>query len=101
MPTLSEITEKVRAAVGADSGLGKSLKFDFGTDGVLLIDGAKVSNDDTPADLTVGLSLDDLSALAAGRLDPMTAVMSGRLRLSDMGQAMALQPKLQALLSRL
>ena len=43
MATLDEITERVRAAVGSDSGLGKSLKFNLKGDGVVFIDGATVS----------------------------------------------------------
>jgi putative sterol carrier protein len=101
MPTTEEITERMRVAVGADSGLGKSLKFDLKGDGVILIDGGSVTNDDRPADLTMTISRDNLVALGAGKLDPMTAVMTGKLKLSDMAAAMALQPKLQALFSRM
>jgi putative sterol carrier protein len=101
MPTTEEITERMRAAVGADSGLGKSLKFDLKGDGVILIDGGSVTNEDKPADLTMTISRDNLVALGAGKLDPMTAVMTGKLKLSDMAAAMALQPKLQALFSRM
>ena len=35
MASLQDITDKIRAAVGADSGLGKSLKFDLKDDGVI------------------------------------------------------------------
>ena len=101
MPTTDEITDRMRAAVGSDSGLGKSLKFDLKGDGVIHIDGGAVTNDDKPADLTMTISRDNLVALGAGKLDPMSAVMTGKLKLSDMGAAMALQPKLQALFSRL
>ena len=69
-------------------------------EGVILVDGASVTNDDKPADLTISVSKSDLEDLGAGRLDPMTAVMTGRMKLSDMGMAMQLQPKLQALFSR-
>ncbi len=101
MPTTEEITERMRTAVGADSGLGKSLKFDLKGDGVIHIDGGSVTNENKPADLTMTISRDNLTALGAGKLDPMTAVMTGKLKLSDMAAAMALQPKLQALFSRL
>jgi len=101
MATLEEITERMRTAVGSDAGLGKSLKFDLKGDGHILIDGGRVTNDDGPADLTITTAKDDLEALGAGRLDPMTAVMSGKLQLSDMGLAMQMQPKLQALFSRM
>jgi putative sterol carrier protein len=45
--------------------------------------------------------MDDLIQLGEGKLDPMTAVMTGRLQLSDMAAAMALQGKMQALFSKL
>ena len=101
MATTEEITDRVRAAVGSDSGLGKTLKFDLKGDGFIHIDGGEVSNENKPADLTMTISRDNLQALGAGKLDPMTAVMTGKLKLSDMAAAMAIQPKLQALFSRM
>ena len=101
MASLSDITDKIRAAVGAHSGLGKSLKFDLKDDGVIHIDGGAVSNEDKPADLTLTMSKDDLLDIAAGRLDPTAAVMGGRIKLSDMMLAMSLQPKMGALFSKL
>ncbi len=101
MATTEEITDRVRAAVGADSGLGKSLKFDLKGDGFIHIDGGEVSNENKPADLTMTISRDNLQALGQGKLDPMTAVMTGKLKLSDMAAAMAIQPRLQALFSRM
>ena len=59
----------MRTAVGADSGLGKSLKFDLKGDGVIHIDGGEVTNEDKPADLTMTISRDNLTALGAGKLD--------------------------------
>jgi putative sterol carrier protein len=100
MATLEEITDRFRRAVGADSGLGRSVKFDLMGEGFIVIDGGQVTNEDRPADLTMTVSKADLEALGSGQLDPMSAVMSGRLKLSDMGLAMQLQPKLQALFSR-
>ncbi len=101
MPTLGEITDRMRAAVGENSGLGKSLKFNLKDDGVILIDGANVSNEDGPADLTITMSKDDLVDLGRGKLDPLSAIMRGRMKLSDMGLAMGLQSKMTALFSRL
>ena len=97
MLRLDEITERMKTAVGGDSGLGKSLKFDLKGDGFIFIDGGTVNNEDAPADLTMTLTTDDLIAIGEGTLDPMTAVMTGRLKLSDMAAAMALQGKIQAL----
>ena len=54
-----------------------------------------------PADLTVSVSARDLKALGAGDLNPMTAVITGRLKVSDMGLAMSLQPQMQSLFARM
>ena len=101
MSRLEELTQRIKTVVGADSGLGKSLKFNFKGDGVVLIDGGTVSNDDKPADLTMTIGLDDFIAMGEGKLDPMTAVMTGALVLSDMSVAMGLQGKIQTLFSKL
>ncbi|MFI4933894.1 MAG: SCP2 sterol-binding domain-containing protein [Caulobacterales bacterium] len=101
MTTLQELTDRMKVAVGSDSGLGKTLKFNLKGEGVVRIDGGAVTNDDGPADLTLTISMDDLVALGEGKLDPMTAVMTGALGLSDMGVAMGLQGKMQALFSKL
>jgi len=101
MATLQEITDRIKGAVGDDSGLGKSLKFDLKDAGIIHIDGGSVTNEDKPADLTMTLSLDDLLAIGAGSLDPTMAVMTGKLKLSDMGTAMALQPKMGALFAKM
>ena len=101
MSRLDELTERMKKAVGSDSGLGKTLKFNLKGEGFVHIDGGAVTNEDTPADLTMTVSMDDLIAIGEGKLDPMTAVMTGRLKLSDMAAAMALQGKMQALFSKL
>jgi putative sterol carrier protein len=67
---------------------------------MIFIDGDTVSNDDRPADLVVTVALKDLKALGKGELDPARAMMSGRLRLSDFGLAMKLQPAIQSLFSK-
>jgi putative sterol carrier protein len=100
MASLEDVTRKFREAVGEDSGLGRSVKFVLKGEGVVHIDGGEVTNDDEPADLVLTLSRADLEALGEGRLNPMTAVLTGRLKVSDTGLAMQLQPKLQALFDR-
>jgi putative sterol carrier protein len=99
---LAQVTAKITEAVGADSGLGKTLKFDFGPIGKIFIDGVStpntVSNDDNPADCTLQLSWDDFLNMAAGKLDPTMAFMQGKLKvLGDMSIAMKLQPILAKL----
>jgi putative sterol carrier protein len=101
MSRLEELTTRMKTAVGSDSGLGRTLKFNLKGEGFVYIDGGTVSNDDKPADLTLTIAMDDLLALGEGKLDPMTAVMTGKLGLSDMGVAMGLQGKMQALFSKL
>ena len=101
MATLEELTERVRAGVGVDSGLGKSFKLDLKGEGFIHVDGGAVSNDDLPADLTVRVSRKDLEALGKGTLNPMTAVIGGRMQLSDMALAMSLQPQMKALFARM
>jgi putative sterol carrier protein len=101
MSRLEELTDRMKTAVGADSGLGKTLKFNLKGEGFVLINGGTVTNDDGPADLTLTIAMDDLIALGEGKLDPMSAVMTGKLQLSDMGVAMGLQGKMQALFSKL
>ena len=101
MSLLDDLTESFRAAMGTDSGLGKTLKFNLKGEGFIYIDGGSVTNEDKPADLTLTLTIVDLVAISQGKLAPMMAVMNGRLSISDMGVAAGLQGKLQALFSRM
>ena len=101
MATLEELTDRIRRAAGGGApALDKSIKLDLKGEGMIHIDGAVVSNDDKPADLVVTVALKDLKALGKGELDPMRAMMTGRLRLSDMALAMKLQPAIQSLFSK-
>ena len=93
---LEECTQAIRTKVGDDSGLAASLKFDCGDDGVIVIDGKStpntVSNTNTDTDCTVGITLDNLTAMLEGDLDPATGFMAGKLKVSgDMSVAMRLQ----------
>jgi putative sterol carrier protein len=101
MTELEDLTERMRNAVGTESGLGKTLKFDLKGEGFIHIDGGAVTNEDKPADLTLTIKTQDLIAMGQGKLDPMTAVMTGALRLSDMGVAMGLQGKMQTLFAKI
>jgi putative sterol carrier protein len=95
MATLEEITDQFKLAVGADSGLGKSIKFDLKGGGFIYINGGTVTNEDSPADCTVIVSKDDFEKLAKGKLDPTMAFMTGKLKVNgDMAVAMKLQPLL-------
>ena len=94
--TLDEWTQAIRAKVGSDSGLNASLKFDCGNDGTVYVDGKStpnsVSNDNKEADCTVGITLENLTAMLEGDLDPATGFMMGKLKVSgDMSVALRLQ----------
>lgn len=94
--TLDECTNAIRSKVGSDSGLNASLKFDCGDDGIVYIDGKStpnsVSNDNGDADCTVGITLENLTAMLEGDLDPATGFMMGKLKVSgDMSVALRLQ----------
>ncbi|ESW77464.1 MULTISPECIES: SCP2 sterol-binding domain-containing protein [unclassified Mesorhizobium] len=88
--SVQDIAEKMRSRV-ASAGFEHSVKFDTGSDGVIVIDGATVSTTDAPTDCTIKLSLDDLDSLIAGDLNPTMAFMSGKIKVEgDMSVAMAL-----------
>jgi len=104
MASLQELTDRIRRAAASDAassaGLETSIKLDLKGEGFVHIAGGFVTNDDAPADLVVTVALKDLAALGKGELDPTRAMMTGRLKLSDMGLAMKLQPKIQSLFSK-
>ncbi len=93
--TLAELTEKMKAGAGSKQGFGNTVKFST-PDGAIYIDGNQnppaVSNDDNAADCTIKMSLSDLIDMVGGKLDGMTAFMTGKLKIEgDMGVAMKLQ----------
>ena len=73
---------------------GKRVKFDFGSEGIAMLDGAagQASEEDGPADTTIKISWEDFEAMGEGKLDGMTAFMQGKLKVEgDMSNAMQLQ----------
>ena len=100
MASLEELTDRIRRAAASGEELPRTVKLDLKGEGFIHLDGASVTNDDLPADLVVRVSKADLVALGKGELDPMRAVMTGRMKLSDMGLAMKLTPQIQALFER-
>lgn len=93
---LQRCTEQIREKLGQHSSLQARLKFDCTQEGVVFVDAISqphvVDNIDREADCTVSLSLDNLSALLAGTLNPVSGFMSGQLKLTgDMSIAMRLQ----------
>jgi putative sterol carrier protein len=93
---LQTATSSFRSKVGDDSGLGATLKFDCGADGVIVIDGAStpntVDNNDRDTDCTIELGIDTLGDLMSGELNAMNAFMTGKIQVTgDMGVALKLQ----------
>jgi putative sterol carrier protein len=85
MATLQEVTERVRAAVGDNSGLDATIKFKFADQGTLYIDGKahpnQVHNADEDSDITISLSMDNFIRIIDKELNPKLALMTGRMRL--------------------
>ena len=93
--TLQELTDRMKTGAGSKNAFGNTVKFAT-PEGVIYIDGKSspvgVSNDDNAADCTIKMSLSDLVDLVGGKLDGMTAYMTGMLKIEgDMGVAMKLQ----------
>ncbi|QPC85416.1 sterol-binding protein [Mesorhizobium sp. NBSH29] len=88
--SIQDIANQMKAKVEA-SGFERSVKFDTGPDGVIVIDGTTISTTEAPTDCTVKLSMDDFESLLAGDLNPTMAFMSGKIKVEgDMSVAMSL-----------
>lgn len=97
---LAQLTERASAAVAGGSDFKKTVKFDFGSVGKLLIDGAAgvANNSDAPADATISINWDDFTKIASGAMDPTMAFMQGKLKVAgDMSVAMQLQSLMKKL----
>ena len=100
-PQIQQIVTQMGQAIGANSGLGGTLKFDFGDAGSVLIDGKSTPNsvsdgEGKSADCTISVSMDTFEKMVKGELDGTSAFMQGKLRVAgDMGLAMKLGPVLQ------
>jgi putative sterol carrier protein len=98
---VQQIITQMGGAIGANSGLGGTLKFDFGDAGSVLVDGKSSPNsvsdgDGKSADCTISVTLDTFEKMVKGELDGTSAFMQGKLRVAgDMGLAMKLGPVLQ------
>lgn len=93
--SLESLTAGMKQQVGEDCGLGKIVKFDMGSDGVIRVDATQkpnvVDNDNGPADCTIKVSMSDFEAISAGEQNPQMAFMMGKLKVEgDMSVAMQL-----------
>ena len=84
MPTLDEITERLRERFAARSGFDATIKFDFGADGIVFVDATQtpplVTNADSESECTIKIALVDFIDLTKGELNPTTAFMMGKLK---------------------
>ncbi|MDA8699092.1 SCP2 sterol-binding domain-containing protein [Flavobacteriaceae bacterium] len=91
----NEVFEQLKEkAEGADA-IGGTLKFEVG-DLIVFVDGYGntniVSQEDNEADCTISTTAEVLIDLKNGDLNPMMAVMGGKIKISgDMGLAMKVQ----------
>ncbi|HEY2032481.1 MAG TPA: SCP2 sterol-binding domain-containing protein [Rhizomicrobium sp.] len=95
---VKQIIAQMSSTLGENSGLGGTLKFDFGEPGSVYIDGKSVPNtvsdgEGKTADCTISVALSDFEKMVKGELDGTSAFMQGKLRVAgDMGLAMKLGP---------
>ena len=90
MMTLAEIAQRIQHGLDKRP-LDNSLKFDCGADGMLTLAGSEATLADHPADCTIGISTANLEKLIAGKLNPVTAFATGKLKVSgDMSVALKL-----------
>lgn len=68
-----------------------TLKFNCGEAGVIVLADGAATTEDRPTDCTLTISEENLVKLLNGKLNPMTGVMLGKLKVSgDLGVAMGL-----------
>jgi putative sterol carrier protein len=94
---IEDIQDALSSRFGAAAPMGKVVRFDFGADGALAVDGTGGANVVAPAsgggaaDCTLVIAASDMERVLDGSLDPTSAFMSGRLKIQgDMGVAMQL-----------
>ncbi len=87
---MQDIADKIQSGLGGKTFDG-SLKFDCGDDGVIVLADSSADTVDRTTDCTIRISRDNLIKLLTGKLNPMTGVAMGKLKVSgNMGVAMKL-----------
>lgn len=97
--SLEAIVSKITEQAANISPIGSRVKFQL-DDNILLVDGTGdanvISTEDGEADCIISTSMDTFMKLKSGDINPMMAVMTGKVKIKgDMSIAM----KLQSLLS--
>lgn len=78
---LTQIAEIIQKGLSTST-FTDSLKFDCGDDGVLVLANKQVSTTDADTACTLKMSTANLEKLIKGKLNPMTAVMMGKIKVS-------------------
>lgn len=78
---MEQIAADIRKALETKAFSG-SLKFDCGDDGVIVLADGTASTTDRETDCTLRLSRENLVSLLKGKLNPMMAMATGKLKLS-------------------
>ena len=94
--SIEEITNTISSIAQNADPIGATVKFDFGDDGIVHLDGtgdsAVVTNDDKEADCVISMDMDTYEKIKNGEQNGMMAVMMGKVKIKgDMGIAMKLQ----------
>ena len=95
--SIDRVVTGLKEKIGEDCGLGATLKFNFGDDGVVMLDATQVPNivstEDGDAQCTMEISMENFMLMANGELDGTSAFMTGKLKIQgDMSIAMKLGP---------
>jgi len=98
--TCDEIEKMIKEKLVLAPSLNAIFKFDFGDDGLIVVDGkqnpAVVSREDAQADTTVLCSTAILQKILDGSQDPTMAFMTGKIKIQgSMGNAMKLSAFLE------
>ena len=88
----NEIDERIKTLAAQKGPMGVSFKFSF-PGGIIVVNAdGTVSNENLDADCTIAATEETFSDLMTGNLNPMMAVMTGKVKISgDMSVAMKLQ----------
>lgn len=87
-----EINARIVALATQKGGQGVSFKFAFPSGIIVVNSDGTVTNENVDADCTIASTEENFTALLKGELNPMMAVMTGKVKISgDMSVAMKLQ----------
>jgi len=94
------VKQQIQQKLSMAPQIGARIKFDFGDDGIIIVDGTQnppvLIEEDGDADTTLVTSTDTFLKILAGTQDPNMAFMMGKLKIKgSMGYAMKLNSILE------